>query len=101
MISSDDQSFSPLDGYPACWFDSLSTFVNDQHVKEIIIELCDNEFAKGLVGCRGEGAADYVCIAEHLINLSKLELSKLFTHLLKFCENFKLLRLCLSFCKLS
>ena len=101
MITGKDQSFSPLDGYPACWFDSLSTFINDQHVKEIIIKLCDDEFAKGLVGCRGEGAADYVCITEHLINLSKLELSKLFAHLLKLSENIKLFRLCLSLCKLS
>ena len=63
MISSENQSFGPLDGYPACWFDSLSTFINDQHVKEIIIKLCDDEFTKGLIGSRGEGAADYVCIS--------------------------------------
>ena len=80
MITCQNEALGKLDCDPARGFNRLSTFIDHEHVKELIVQLSMDVLAKGLICCRSQGATNDICISKHLVDGGHLELPELLPH---------------------
>ena len=96
MITGEHKSLCELDSNPAGRLNRLRALINDEHVKQLVGQLGMNVLSQRFVRSRRQRAADDVGVREHLIDLGRLKLAKLLSHLLELREDVELLRFSLS-----
>lgn len=96
MITGEHEPLCELDSNPAGRLDRLRALINDEHVKQLVGQLGMNVLSQRFVRSRRQRAADDVGVREHLIDLGRLKLAKLLSHLLELSEDVKFLRFSLS-----
>lgn len=69
MITGENEPFGELNRDPTRWLDSLRALINDENIKELILQFRVDVLAKSLISCRGERAADNVCICKDTVDL--------------------------------
>ena len=68
MVTCQNEALRKLDCDPARGLNRLSTFIDHEHVEELIVQLSMDVLAKGLVSCRSQGATNDICIGKHLVD---------------------------------
>ena len=96
MITGEHEPLCELNSNPAGRLNRLRALINDEHVKQLVGQLGMNVLSQRFVRSRRQRAADDVGVREHLIDLGRLKLAKLLSHLLELSEDVKFLRFSLS-----
>ena len=96
MITGKHEPLCELDSNPAGRLDRLRALINDEHVKQLVGQLGMNVLSQRFIRSRCQRATNDVGVREHLIDLGRLKLAELLSHLLELREDVELLRFSLS-----